>query len=152
MDNSEARGPSSDPEDQPRSLAPRVERINSLLASPSALLPRCPHLLSTVLGEPGAAAAIDAEIAELICAGRLRQVVVRTELHIARPKDGPRVSTAAKAEDMASGERETLAFQRKVKADVERERLLLYRVFFVLLLIGGFVLVRQLILFFLRLS
>lgn len=128
--------------------------IRSLLRGESDLAPDDPALLIMVLSSPASADDWRAGIDALLATGKLRRLIVGRQPHLAlcpqRPVTLAAVSSPKGAESSAPpdapAEAKDEAFDLEIAIDVERERLLLYRVFAVFGGVGLALLVREFLL------
>lgn len=128
--------------------------LQPLLRATNDLAPDDPVLLITVLCSSVSAESWRAGIDALVVTGELRRVFVGQQAHLALPAERlPRgfspLSTSDDANAAAnppSSEAKDETFELEIAIDVERERLLLYRVFAVFGGIGLALLVREFLL------
>lgn len=129
--------------------------IQSLLRGESDLAPDDPALLAMVLSSGASAEDWRAGIDDLLASGQLRRLIVGQEPHLALALERPRLASvpalglspeANAAPGEAVGELKDEAFDLEIAIDVERERLLLYRVFAVFGGIGLALLAREFLL------
>ena len=128
--------------------------IRSLLRGESDLAPDDPALLVMVLSSPASVEDWRAGIDELLTAGRLRRLIVGQQAHLALCPQRPLALAArpsphaveSNLSDEASVVDKDEAFDLEIAIDVERERLLLYRVFAVFGGIGLALLAREFLL------
>lgn len=129
--------------------------IRSLLRGKSDLAPDDPALLVMVLSSPASVEDWRAGIDTLLTTGKLRRLIVGQQPHLALPVErsrapaaGPTLRAVAEARppDEAPAVDKDEAFDLEIAIDIERERLLLYRVFAVFGGVGLALLVREFLL------
>lgn len=128
----------------PRDLAPLHAALCEVLAQAQGLVPEDSTVL-TKLWPPGfskSLGTLEADIERLVHLGFVRRVFIGTEPHLLLPPsttpERPQEQSTGKADDP-----ERQVFELQVRVDTETERVLLYRVFLIVLVIGGFVAARE---------
>jgi hypothetical protein len=134
----------------PRDLAAPYAALCEVLTQTQGLVPEDPSVLAK-LWPPGFAKSLglgtlEADIERLVHLGFVRRVFIGTEPHLLLPA-APGPDLAKRAEPAptaaASEDPERQVFELQVRVDTETERVLLYRVLLIVLVIGGFVAARE---------
>lgn len=136
-------------------LAALLDVLHRYLRQPGDLLPADPVILSRLWGDgaPTPPLEVGSRLEALVGLGLVRRIFVQREPHIALPR-AHQATPAERPEAPVAEPRATIApssstersadFERLVTLDVERERVLLYRIAIVLEVLVAAVLLRAL--------